>query len=77
MMGQPRALVPSPGAILAPRELEYLRYKAMGQTIVQIAICMEISESTTKMYLERSYRKLGVNSAIDAFRVLGWLKVPK
>jgi len=77
MMAVPRGQVPSPGAILAPRELEYLRRKAMGETMVEISHSMGVSISTVKLYLVRSHRKLGVQSAIDAFRVLGWLKVPK
>lgn len=74
-----RGVVPcsDPGAILAPRELEYLKLRGHGETLRGTAEHMGISESMVKTYLERVHRKLGVASTIEAFAAMGWLKVPE
>lgn len=62
--------------ILSAREYEYLRLKALGLTKKEIAAELGVAQSTVNQLLWRSHSKLDVSSAIQAFRVLGWLSVP-
>jgi hypothetical protein len=74
-------LVPSPGSSplgrsLTPYEraalIAYAR-RGIGQ---DAADDLGVELGAFQHCLERGYAKLGVRSAIDAFRALGWLRVP-
>ena len=64
------------GRRLAPREVVVLSVYAQTGDYREVAVAMGISRTTVGHLLGLAYRKLGVSSAIDAFRALGWLRVP-
>jgi len=47
---------------------------ATGCTLKEVAIQEGIHYQTAKNHLVNIYRKLKVNSAVEAFVVLGWLR---
>jgi DNA-binding NarL/FixJ family response regulator len=64
-------------ALPTPRQIEILRLRAMGRTIRQVAIELDVAEQTVKNHLADAYRKMQVSCMQDAFRALGWLRVPE
>lgn len=64
------------GQSLTPREVEVLRARAKFDTNKDVARMLDISPQTVKNHLTTIYAKLGVESAGDAFLVVGWLKPP-
>lgn len=64
--------------VLAPRELEVLRSIAQGHTQQETAYELGIGVQTVKNYRSIIYRKAGdAESAIDALRYFGWLRLPE
>lgn len=61
---------------LTRRQFECLRQYAMLGGMSQVAIVLGVSIQTVKNHLSAAYQSLGVHTAIDAFRLLGWLSVP-
>jgi DNA-binding NarL/FixJ family response regulator len=63
------------GHPLSGRELEVLR--SLGRRGYQKGVAGElgISPQTVHSHLATIYRKLGVTTAIEAYRELGWLNV--
>lgn len=62
-----------PGAALSPRQHEALRAYAETGDYGAAARLIGANHQTFKNTMHDAYRKLGVTSAIDAFRALGWL----
>jgi len=62
---------------LTPRQIEVIKYLAKGQTNKEIALAMDISESTIKIHLSDIYYKLGVNSRSQAILVATQLGILK
>ncbi|WP_460144508.1 autoinducer binding domain-containing protein [Pseudomonas sp. S2_A02] len=60
--------VPSkPGTVhLSSREIEVLKYSADGKTAYEIAIILNLSESTVQFHIRGAIRKFGVNNKIAA-----------
>ena len=56
---------------LAPRERETLDLVALGETNLEIAAELGLSEETVKAYLRSAMAKLGVNSRTAAVRAVG------
>ena len=54
---------------MSPRELEILQLMARGLATKQMASELAIGEGTVRVYRERIYSKLGVNSLGQAVRV--------
>lgn len=64
-------------ADLTPRQFEAMvRYGEYG-TQKAAARAMGISVQTHKNLVSEAYRKLDVTTAIEAFLILGWLKLPE
>lgn len=61
---------------LSPRQLECLTAYARHGDRRQAAASIGISFKTMNIHLEKAYAFLGVQTSIDAFRAVGWLKVP-
>jgi hypothetical protein len=64
------------GMPLSPNELAALRAYALRGGVKEAAAELGIGESLAKNRLGWAYAKLGVYGAINAFRALGWLRVP-
>lgn len=62
--------------LLTPRELDYLRLRALGMTREDVAREWGASMGTVLGTLTRVHRKLDVTNLVDALRVVGWLQVP-
>jgi DNA-binding NarL/FixJ family response regulator len=61
---------------LTPRELEILEKLPTGDTVLEIAAQLFVTESTIKTHLSSVYKKLGATNrvqAINAARKLGLL----
>ena len=56
-------------ASLSPREREVLVLLAEGLTVDEIASRLDIASKTASIHVMRTYRKLGVNNAIQALRI--------
>jgi len=65
---EPRRTATAVDCPLTVRELEILRYVAMGQTNSQIARTLWVTEQTVKFHLSNIYRKLGVANRTEASR---------
>ena len=65
---EPRRGGPAQDCPLTGRELEILRYVAMGKTNGQIAKALWVTEQTVKFHLSNIYRKLGVANRTEASR---------
>jgi DNA-binding NarL/FixJ family response regulator len=65
---EPRRPAAAAECPLTGRELEILRYVAMGQTNSQIARGLWVTEQTVKFHLSNIYRKLGVANRTEASR---------
>lgn len=61
---------------LTPREWEYLRWRALGLTISEAAVQMDVSLNTVRRHGSNVFAKLTVSSLQDALRAVGWLVVP-
>lgn len=61
---------------LTPRELELLALMGWGKTMDEAATELGISRQTVKNLLGKAYAKLGARGRADAWRHLGWLRVP-
>lgn len=68
---------PDTGSPLLPRQFEALRTYAESGDQRRAAQRMGIAYETHKNYMTAAYERLGVHSAIDAFRVMGWLRIPE
>lgn len=73
MSGEP----PTCGQPLTPLEYETVWLQAQGFTLPDIALRRGRAVQTVKNHSQNVHAKLGVNSTVDAFRVLGWLHVPE
>ena len=62
---------------LTPRQIEILRLRAQGRLAKEVAGELGLSEVTVKNHATRAYERLNVETAIEAFLVLGWLRVPE
>ena len=51
---------------LTTRELECLRWTAMGKTDAEIGVILSISARTARFHIENSKRKYGVSTRIQA-----------
>jgi DNA-binding NarL/FixJ family response regulator len=65
---EPARSVASVDCPLTDRELEILRYVAMGHTNGRIARTLWVTEQTVKFHLSNIYRKLGVSNRTEASR---------
>jgi DNA-binding CsgD family transcriptional regulator len=65
------------GRPLSPRQLAVLAAFARTGDQRQTAVALGISRHTARHLLQEAYAKLGVCSCIDAFRAMGWLRVPE
>ncbi len=65
---EPSRPVASADCPLTGRELEILRYVAMGHTNSRIAQSLWVTEQTVKFHLSNIYRKLGVANRTEASR---------
>lgn len=63
--------------VLTPRQMAVLRLRASGRTNKAIALELGISTWTVKQFLTQAFRRLGVEGAVEAFTVMGWLRVPR
>ena len=69
---------PSPRSkhLLTPKERMVLAHMAKtGDTAIETAAALGLSEQTVKNHLTNAYRQLGVHNLTGAFIALGWLKV--
>ena len=62
---------------LTMREVEALRARALAESNKDAAARLFVTEQTLKNLLTHAYRKVGAQSAVEAFRKLGWLMVPE
>jgi LuxR family transcriptional regulator len=53
-------------ASLSSREIEVLKYSADGKTACEIAMILNLSESTIQFHIRGAIRKFGVNNKIAA-----------
>lgn len=70
------ALTKNRGVGLTPRELEILEKLPTGDTVLEIAAQLFVTESTVKTHLSAVYKKLGASNrvqAINAARKIGLL----
>ena len=70
------ALTKNRGVGLTPRELEILEKLPTGDTVLEIAAQLFVTESTVKTHLSSVYKKLGASNrvqAINAARKIGLL----
>jgi DNA-binding NarL/FixJ family response regulator len=65
---EPRSPARSADCPLTERELEILRYVALGHTNSRIARTLWVTEQTVKFHLSNIYRKLGVANRTEATR---------
>lgn len=65
------------GEVLTPREVEVMKVSADGWTAVAVGHKLGISPKVVHFHKLNVYRKLGVNSMIEAVKALGWLVVPE
>ena len=56
-------------APLSGREIEILRYVALGETSKEIAMRLGIRERTVNWHLARAYEKLGATSRAEAVAI--------
>ena len=66
-----------PEEVLSRRQLEALRLYAEIGNQQEVAHRMGIAYKSCRDLLSTAYRELDCLSAIEAFRVLGWLVVPE
>jgi DNA-binding NarL/FixJ family response regulator len=69
-------LAPADGLTpLSDQEIKVLTYSAKGFSYDEIATLMQVSRHTVQTYVKRSYRKLQVNSKVDALSEARRLKL--
>lgn len=61
---------------LTPAQLQALRAYAETGLVKAAAYQMQVREQTMKNHLSNAYLRLGVDGALQAFRALGWLRIP-
>jgi DNA-binding NarL/FixJ family response regulator len=74
----PKAQPRAPTEALTPlsdQEIKVLTYSAKGFSYDEIANLMQVSRHTVQTYVKRSYRKLQVNSKVDALSEARRLKL--
>ena len=64
------------GQPLTPREIECLAVAARSHHAYEVAVTLGLHPQTVKSHLGTAYAKLGVESLVEAFAKLGWLRVP-
>lgn len=64
------------GKQLTEREREIMELYVEVGVQKRIGPLLGISEQTVKNHITSAYRKVGVETAIDFYRTMGWLKVP-
>lgn len=62
----PASSLKPPTTSLSCREIEVLKYSAVGKTAYEIAIILCVSESTVHFHVKNAIHKLGVNNKIAA-----------
>jgi DNA-binding CsgD family transcriptional regulator len=60
--------------VLTERQLDCLYELALGHTTEQVAETLGITPQTVKNHLTNAYLALEVDSRVEAFVVLGWLR---
>ena len=65
-----------PASSLTPRQMEALRLTASGLSYKEAAAVMGVELQTLKEFHRQAHRRLGVGTAIEAMRVLGWVTIP-
>lgn len=58
------------GCPLTPRQLSVLEYLSRGDTVVEIAARLHLSEGTVRNYLASAVAKLGARNRIDALGIV-------
>ena len=61
---------------ITEHEWEVMRQYALWGRQKEVAAYMGLSLQTVKNTLTTVYAKLGAESSIEAFRLLGWLRIP-
>lgn len=64
------------GQPLSPNDRAAVRAYALTANYKLAAASLGMPVTTLQTHLHRAYMRLGVDHGIDAFRELGWLKVP-
>jgi excisionase family DNA binding protein len=62
---------------LSPTQFEALGMLANGLTMAEVAHRTGRSENTIKNTISEAYRRLGVESNVQAYLAMGWLKPPR
>ena len=65
-----------PARHLTPREQDVLRLVGLGCSNKGVADRLGVSVQTVKNHMTVVLEKLDVESRVEAFRAVGWLKVP-
>ena len=65
-----------PASSLTTRQMEALRLTASGLSYKEAAAVMGVELQTLKEFHRQAHRRLGVGTAIEAMRVLGWVTIP-
>ncbi len=71
----PTAQTKDSGSPLSEQEIKVLTLSAKGFSYDEIAALMQVSRHTVQTYVKRSYRKLQVNSKVDALSEARRLKL--
>ena len=61
---------------MRPGHYKMLRLLADGRGYKETASAMGIKPQSVKNYCQTVYRELDVNSLVQAYHKLGWLRVP-
>ena len=61
---------------LTEKQLQVLRYRAKGLSNDEAATVIGTRPGAVTDRITLAFRKLGVETIIDAFRVIGWLRPP-
>lgn len=59
-----------------PRQLEVLRLLAQGLTDDEAARALGLSRQSVKNHKTELFRRMKVHSKVEAFIVMGWLRLP-
>jgi DNA-binding CsgD family transcriptional regulator len=62
---------------VTPAQLRALQEIARGDGYKKAGARLGVSEQTIKNHAADAYKRIGANTAIEAFAKLGWLKVPQ
>jgi len=66
----------APALMLTTRQRELLLLLAEGLPLPEAAARMGCSEATAQDHRKAALRRLGASSLLEAYRSLGWLRVP-